>query len=99
MEAARIVSVGSASNILYLDSNQEFPHATQPTLFRPGTLVAQIHYSRAIEGCAVSLFIKGQKKWKQPIQTTGQRYNRPETRPLIQRLKSSVRNRKFPIID
>ena len=48
IEAARIVSVGSASNILYLDSNQEFPHATQPTLFRPGMLVAQVHYSSAI---------------------------------------------------
>ncbi|MET0691103.1 MAG: hypothetical protein ABWZ38_08720, partial [Candidatus Binatia bacterium] len=57
----RIVSVGSASNILYLDSNQEFPHATQSTLFRPGTLVAQMHYSGAIEGRAVSLFIKAQQ--------------------------------------
>jgi hypothetical protein len=46
IEAAWIVSLGSASNILYLDSNHEFPHAPQSTFFRPGTLVAQMRLQR-----------------------------------------------------
>jgi len=64
IEAARIVSVGSASSILYLDSNHESPHATQSTLFRSGTLVAQMQYSSAIEGRAGFRVIKFKTKWK-----------------------------------